>query len=283
MFTMSKRDQTVLNLFALALIIFLGVDLFYTIIKAQLRGFDTEKSTIHRLPDVKGKRKTPLDYFRVITKRNIFSPEEETPQEMGKEEIEDLKPTSLKLALLGTVVGDRQSAVAVIEETGKKKQGLYRVGDSVQSAIVRKILRGKVILRVKDRDEILTIEEGAASRAEKEHRESKPIQRSSTIIVDRSDLEESIGNIHQLLSEVRIRPHFKDGRADGLTITNMKAGSAFAKLGLRNGDIVHEIDGRDIKSPDDVLEVYTKLKSGSQVAIEISRGGVKRVINYKFK
>jgi general secretion pathway protein C len=102
-------------------------------------------------------------------------------------------------------------------------------------------------------------------------------------MLDRSDLEESIGNIHQLLSEVRIRPHFKDGRADGLTITNMKAGSAFAKLGLRNGDIVHEIDGRDIKSPDDVLEVYTKLKSGSQVAIQISRGGVKRAINYKFK
>jgi general secretion pathway protein C len=63
----------------------------------------------------------------------------------------------------------------------------------------------------------------------------------------------------------------------------MKAGSTFAKLGLRNGDIVHEINGRDIKSPDDVLEVYTKLKSGSQVAIEISRGGVKRVINYKFR
>ena len=282
---MSKRYQTILNLFALAVIIFLGVELFYTIIRAQLRGLDTRESVMHHLPDVKGNRKAPLDYYRVIIKRNIFGLEEKASQEMGEEEIEDLKPTALKLALLGTVAGDQQSAVAVIEEIEKKKQDLYRVGDSVQSAIVRKILRGKLILRVKGRDEILTIEEGAASRAEKEYPASKPIQKqkSSTIMLSRSDLEESIGNIHQLLSQMRIRPHFKDGKADGLAITNIKPGSIFAKLGLRNGDIVQAIDGRDIKSPDDVLEVYNKLKSGSQAALQISRRGEQRIINYKFR
>ncbi|UCH00842.1 MAG: PDZ domain-containing protein [Deltaproteobacteria bacterium] len=280
---MSRRYQTILNLFALAAIIFLGVDLFYTTIRAQLRGFDTQKGVMHQLPDVKGNRKAPLDYYRVIINRNIFGLEEEASREIGEEEIEDLKPTSLKLALLGTVVGDQQSAVAVIEEIDKKKQGLYRAGDSVQSAIVRKILRGKIILRVKDRDEILTIEEGAASRAEKEYPKSKPIKKSSTIMVGRSDLEESISNIHQLLSQVRIRPHFRDGKADGLAITNIKPGSIFAKLGLRNGDVVQGINGRDIKSPDDVLEVYNKLKSGSQVALQISRGGRQRIINYKFR
>jgi len=228
----------------------------------------------------------------------------------GEEEIEGLQPTSLKVALLGTTQPSgaiheidkdyyrakikifsseeevfqeihQQNAVAVIEEIEKKKHGIYRVGDSVQGAIVKKILRGKVILRVKDRDEILTIEEGAASRAEKEYPESKPFKKSSTITVDRSDLQEPLGNIHQLLSQVRIRPHFRDGRADGLAITNIRAGSFFEKLELRDGDIVQRIDGRNIDSPDDLLEMHNKLKSGSHVALQIMRDGEQRIINYK--
>jgi len=280
---MPKRYQIIFNLLALAVTIFLGVDLFYTIIRAKLRDVDTQKNVMHHLPDIKAYRKPPLDYYGAITKRNIFSSEEGVPREIGEEEIGDLQLTSLKVALWGTVVGDRQSAFAVIEETDKKKQGLYRVGDSVQGATVRKILRGKVILRVGDRDEILTMEEAAASRAEKKYPEVKPIEKASTIMVARSDLQESLDNLHQLLSQVRIRPHFRDGVADGLAITNIKTGSFFAKLGLRNGDIIQGINGRDISSPDDVLEVYNKLKSGSQVALQISRNGQQRIINYKFR
>jgi general secretion pathway protein C len=280
---MPKRYQIIFNLLALAVTIFLGVDLFYTIIRAKLRDVDTQKNVMHHLPDIKAYRKPPLDYYGAITKRNIFSSEQGVPREIGEEEIGDLQLTSLKVALWGTVVGDRQSAFAVIEETDKKKQGLYRVGDSVQGATVRKILRGKVILRVGDRDEILTMEEAAASRAEKKYPEVKPIEKASTIMVARSDLQESLDNLHQLLSQVRIRPHFRDGVADGLAITNIKTGSFFAKLGLRNGDIIQGINGRDISSPDDVLEVYNKLKSGSQVALQISRNGQQRIINYKFR
>lgn len=253
------------------------------IIRAQLAKVDTQKIIIHHVSDVKRHGKPPLDYYRAIINRNIFGSGEEISQEIEAEKIEDLQPTSLKLALLGTVSGNQQNTFAVIEEINKKKQGLYRVGDSVQGAIVKKILRGKVILRVKDRDEMLTMEEGAASRTEKEYMGSKPMEKGATIMVSRSNMEESLENIHQLLSQVRIRPHFRDGRADGLSITNIRPGSFFAKLGLKNGDIVQGIDGRDIKSPEDVLEMYKKLKSGSHVALEISRNGEQRIINYKFR
>ena len=280
---MSRHYQIIFNLFALAVIVFLGVNLFYTVITAKLRDVDTRRNVMHRLPVVKGYRKPPLDHYGAIIKRSIFFSGEQALHEMGGEEIEDLQPTSLKVALFGTVVGDKQSAVAVIQDMNNKKQGLYRVGDSVQSAVVRKILRGKVVLRVGERDEILTIEEAAASRAERPHVESKPTEKSSSIVVGRSDLQESLNNLHELLSQARIRPHFKDGRAHGLAVTNIRPGSFFEKLGLRNGDIVQGIDGRNINSPDDVLEVYGKLRSGSRVTLQITRNGVQRTINYKFR
>lgn len=280
---MPKLYRTIFNLFALAIIIFIGVELFYMIIRVQLNNVNTQGIIVHHLPDVKRHRKPTFDYYRAIIKRNIFGSGEDVSKEMQAEEIENLQPTSLKLALLGTVSGNQQNSFAVIEEINKKKQALYRVGDSVQGAIVKKILRGKVILRVKERDEILTIEEAAALRTKKEYLVSKPIGKGATIIVGRSDVQESMKNIHHLLTQVRIRPHFKDGKADGLSITNIKAGSFFAKLGLKNGDIVQGIDGRVIKSPDDVLEMYNKFRLGSQVALQIMRNNEQRIINYKFK
>ena len=289
---MSKGFQTIIDLAALAIIIFIGVDLFYVIVSAQLGNVHTGNSEIRALPVVKGQMKFPLDYYAPITERNLFGSKAEISQEIREEDIEELERTSLKLVLLGTVVGDEQNAFAVIEEGKKRNQDLYKVGDSIQDAVVRKILRGKVVLRVKGKDEILMIEEAGKSREQvgrqsvrrsAPHRRTAPIEREDTVTVSRSTLNESLENIHDLLSQVRIRPSFKEGRAGGLAVSNIKAGSFFEKMGLNNGDIVQGIDGREIKSPDDVLEVYEKVKSGSEVALEIERNGVKKIINYKFR
>jgi len=280
---MPKYYQTIFNLFALAIIIIVGVELFYMIIRVQLKNVKNQGIIVQHLPDVEGHRRPTFDYYKPIITRNIFGSGEEVSKEIRTEEIENLQPTSLKLALLGTVSGNRQNTFAVIEEIDKKKQALYRVGDSVQGAIVKKILRGKVILRVKERDEILTIEEAAALRAGKEYLTPEPIEAGDTIMVSRSAVQESMKNVHNLLSQVRIRPYFRDGKADGLSVTNIKAGSFFAKLGLKNGDIVQEIDDKIIKSPEDVLEMYKKFKLGSQVALKIMRNNEQKIISYKFQ
>lgn len=280
---MPKRFLTLFNLLALAVIIFIAVNLFYLISTAHLRGVDIQKSALSQVPDVKEHGKFPLGYYRAIIDRDIFGSGEEVLQETGGEDLDDLEPTSLNVALLGTVVGGKQYAFAVIEEVKKRKQGLYKVGDSVQGATVKRILRGKVVLRVNDKDEILTMEEEAASRAEPEYVRSPAGKKETTIAVSRSEVDKSLKNVHQLLTQVRIRPHFRDGKPDGLAVSNIRPGSFFAKLGLRNGDIVQGINGRNIKSPDDVMEVYQRLKSGSRVALQVRRNGEEKIINYQFR
>jgi general secretion pathway protein C len=195
------------------------------------------------------------------------------------EAIETLEPTSLKIALLGTVAGSEQNAVAVIEEKKLRKQGLYRVGDSVQGAMVKMILRGKVILRVGDKDEILTMEENTSKSGNGKGRSGD----QTSIRVRRSDIEKSMKNINTLLSQVRIRPHFKNGEADGLSISRIRPNSIFTKLGLRNGDVVQAIDETPIQSPDDILSFYEKIKSGSKISIQITRRGRQKTINYEMR
>ena len=83
---------------------------------------------------------------------------------MGAEQIAALKPTSLNIVLLGTVSGPQRIAFAVMEEKGKKKQGLYQTGDMVQGALIKKVLRGKVIIEVKGKDEILEMEQAKTGK-----------------------------------------------------------------------------------------------------------------------
>jgi len=280
---MSKYYNTILNLLALSVIIYTSVDLFYRVVRARLRQVDTKTFVVQHIPEDKGRQKRPLYDYRLIVDRNIFGSAESPTEEVSAEEIEALELTSLKVALLGTVTGSPQNALAVIEETDKKKQGLYRVGDSIKKAVIKKILRGKVVLRVGDRDEILTMEETSPPPTGRGRLTSSPIERGTTVTVSRSEVKESLKNINRLLSEVRIRPHFRNGKPDGLALSKIKKGSLFSRLGLKNGDIIEGINDKSITSPDDIMSLYNKLKSGSEVAIQINRKGRKKTINYRFR
>ena len=66
-------------------------------------------------------------------------------------------------------------------------------------------------------------------------------------------------------------------------ISQVKPNTIFTRLGLRNGDIIQNIDGEEIENPDDILDFYEELKSGSSVSLGIQRRGKQQVMNYKFK
>jgi len=280
---MTKLFYTILNIVAVSLVVYIGVDTFYRVVSSELKGVNTKEIVMEQLPNAEESKRSPLSSFQVITKRNLFGSLEKAAEDVNEEEIEELELTSLKIALLGTVTGSEQNAFAVIEETDKRKQGLYKIGDSVQNATVKKILREKVVLRVGTKDEILTMEESAASRRDRGRRPSKSTERGTTIMVSRKDIQSSLKDINKLMSQVRIRPHFKDGKSDGLSVSRIKGGSIFSKLGLRNGDIVQKINGEPINSPDEVLVLYEKLKSGSRVSLEVTRKGELKTMNYRFR
>ncbi len=285
---MNKLYSTIFNLVALTVVIYIGVDMFYNVLSSQLDLIETREVVARKSPPVQIYRRPPLRDFGIVIERNIFGASKKPPKttkavELEEKEIDALNPTTLKVSLLGTVSGNQENSYAVIEETRKKKQGLYKRGDTIQNASIKKILRGKVILRVGDRDEILTMEEAASQKAKKGRGSRPDIRKGSTITLVRSDIEKSFKNLGQLLTQVRIRPHIKNGKSDGLEIARIKRGSVFSKLGLRNGDIVQRINGNEIKSPDDAFSLYQSLKSGSQISLDIIRKGEPQQIDYNFR
>lgn len=290
---MKKTYYTIFYLVALSAIIYLGVDAFYQIVEARLLNVSTDKVAMKNTRDSRRSINRPLKTFQAIMDRNLFGSADRKPvKEEVPVEIETLEPTSLKIALLGTVAGDQGNAVAVIEDRKNRKQDLYKVGDSVQDALVKKILRGRVVLGVGDKDEILTMEEVSSSSSPPAaaERRTAPSTRSDfrprslerTISIRRADIDESMQDISNLLSQARILPHFENGAADGLAVTGIKAGSIFMRMGLRNGDIVNAINGETVTTPEEIISMYSEMESGSDLSIQVKRGGRERTINYRF-
>ena len=85
------------------------------------------------------------------------------------------------------------------------------------------------------------------------------------------------------MKQIRIRPHFKDGNPDGLTISGIRSKSIFSEMGLRNGDVIIGVDGNNIESVDDALKLYENLQSATGVQVQVRRRGQLRTIDYKIE
>jgi general secretion pathway protein C len=85
------------------------------------------------------------------------------------------------------------------------------------------------------------------------------------------------------MSQVKVRPHFKDGKPNGLLLSHVQQNSIFKDMGLQNGDIVKGVNGKEIQSVDDALKFYDNLKSSSSVELQIERQGEQLSINYQIE
>jgi general secretion pathway protein C len=96
-------------------------------------------------------------------------------------------------------------------------------------------------------------------------------------------LQSSISNLNQLMTEVRVRPYFRQGKPEGLIVSQIQADSVFEQLGLLNGDIISSVNGKKISSPEQAFQLYNSLKQGSQVSIAITRRGQKKMLTYEIR
>ena len=283
---MIRFANILLNLIALFIAVYLGVDIFYRFVDVRLMPVNVETAA-DSVPGRAMEKPPPLAHYGKISERGLLGGPatgrgKEEAEEMGEEQIAALKPTRLGIVLLGTVSGPERVSFAVMEEKGGKKQGLYQTGDKVQGALVKKVLRGKVILEVGGKDEILEMEQAKTGKMGSRALTSGN-SADDTITVGHDDLQKSLSNINSLLTQVRIRPLIKNGKPDGLILSSIKEGSIFSKLGLKNGDVVKKIDNQLIKSPDDAFEFYNRLKSGAELSLEIVRGSETRTVHYQFR
>lgn len=283
-----KRYYTAINLVLITGAVYFCVIGFYKVSTAQIDYSHPAKGVTQRVVSLKDVTHLPLSNYGTIVERNLFNTKTGSIRQPEKIDIESLEHTDLKLKLLGTVTGAKKEAYAVIEDASVRRQNLYRIGDTIQNATLKMILREKVVLHVNDKDEILNIEKVSSSQKDsrKAQRSSKENLRDTTpqnITLERSKIETAVKDVNSLMKQVRIRPHFTNGEPDGLRLTGIRPGSIFYNMGLKSGDILTGVDGKNIVSVDDALKLYQNLQSSTNVQLQLKRRGRPKTLNYSIE
>lgn len=288
--------MTLVNLALITVGAYFVVTLFYQVVGIKIKGAPKSEAvaTQTSTKPQDSIRILPLAYYNPILERDLFKigKEKKLPDDKPKVDPDSLEKTSLNLKLWGTVSGDPEKAYAVIEDTQKREQTLYRVGDTVQNATVKMVLREKVILSVNGKDEVLAMEElendssGAppsrmAGRSPRMPSSRGP--REQRISINRNMIDEAFQDMNKLMTDIAITPHNQDGELVGLNLNRIKPNSIFRRMGLRNGDVLMGVDGKPILSVEDAMQMYQSLQTADGVEVQIKRRGQDRTINYNIR
>ncbi len=218
-----------------------------------------------------------LAAYAAIAKRDLFATVKQKAVDKPEQEdvkIEQMPLASLKLQLMGTVSSaDSAMRTAIIADANGRNEKIYREGDQVRTARIRKILRYAVVLNSGGKDEVLRMEMGANSQPVKSARASlsrKP--QAQMVTLDSRMVKKALRNIPALLQSARFQ-RYRSGGINGFRLRTMLRDSAFARLGLRSNDIVLGVNGEPLTHMNQADSLYRQLEQGEDIRLNIQRNG----------
>ncbi len=146
--------------------------------------------------------------FSIITRRNLFASRAEAPPEAPpKIPLADIQLSSMAVVLMGTITGPDGDERAIIYDKKANKQELYQEGDFLQQAAIKDIMRGKVVITLNGRDEMLDISDARKVKVPQYQKPGPPVtttQRVSAARWEMLPLPSSL--IHQKLPKELMDP-----------------------------------------------------------------------------
>src|SRR5690606_4083027 len=95
----------------------------------------------------------------------------------------------------------------------------------------------------------------------------------TSCMVDRSIVEQPLANPAQLTKQARIVPAVRDGETKGYKFYGIRPGSLPKLLGMKNGDLLTSVNGHQLESLDQAMDLYNKLRRASHLSVTIERKG----------
>ena len=238
-------------------------------------------------------KKKSSDYYKSIWEKNIFHTGP-IPLQLKRDNPVSLNPvkSSLPFELKGTIIHvNPRRSVATITAGLDNKTLSYQQGDEIEKqAEIRQIQRAKVVFfnQNNNRLEYILIPEKKKSlhiSYQKEKGKRKPIlslgnsmvekKGSNNFRVKRSNVNEYLQKLPEILMQARVVPNRskKTGEMNGFRFENIDKDSVFEDLGFEVGDVIKEVDGEFVSSPEQAIELFDRLKGSSGFKILVEKKG----------
>lgn len=235
----------------------------------------------------------PPAYYALIDTRDIFNSAK--PQAEAAP-VETPAPTELRLKLWGVALQEGSDSYCVIEDEKKRTQAVYKINDEVPGgATVKAVEWNRVVLLNGGQEEVLELQDttapigGVAAMVRNIPTSQPPAAAAVTgvkmvsedqFVVDRSEVDNALENMSQLFTQIRAVPHFEGGESTGFRLFAIRRGSLFDKIGLKNGDIIRNINGQPMNDPTKALALLEELRNVSDLTVQVTRNRQDKTLSY---
>ena len=211
--------------------------------------------------------------------------------------------------LLGTIASSTPSARrAILWANGMKEPKAFREKEEVEpGAILASVERDKVwISRGSEREMLEILPVGSKTRGTLPApaaglRSAAPgapqtagaapavgdirVQRlgDNRFAIDEAGVAQLSSNFNQFMTQVRMVPYFEGNKAAGYRLTAIRPGTTFERLGFQGGDVLQQVNGLDLSSPEKLYTIFQNLKDEKKVSVNILRQGNKSTLMYEIQ
>ena len=218
--------------------------------------------------------------YSAIFERNLFGSE---PEEFTAAD----SPAAQNLDLLLRGVAEIGGVgFAVFENEDDGTQDVFTVGDKVfdgpklvgvraqEAVLLRGGRRVTVVLTEEDAESTETPTPGAEAQG--------GIRRvdDNRYLADRREVDHSIENLSTVITQMRAVPYLRDGRSMGFRVFNIRSGSIFERMGLKNGDVIQSVNGTEITDPSRALALLEDVQTADEIRIDFLRDNTPSSFTY---
>lgn len=101
--------------------------------------------------------------------------------------------------------------------------------------------------------------------------------------ITREEAERARGNLNELLKQARMEPRIIDGRTDGFVVRMIQPRSLLALLGIQRGDVLMQVNGVELDSPEKALQIFQQLREARNISIGLVREGERMNFDYQIE
>jgi general secretion pathway protein C len=237
----------------------------------------------------------PLASYNPILNRDIFNPAGNNQKfslvESARQVTEKTSNAPSKWILIGTISGGHEPLATL---GGATDTASYRLQQELpDGALVSVIERNRVELRYPDgRRQVLEITPDGISTSVAQSVPRGESGSTDQLVEDLGEnqfqipssvAENARANLGDLLKQAQAVPYLEGNQTTGFQILMIQPGSLIAQLGLQKGDILREINGVALNSPEKALQVFGQVRQATQISIGLERRGKAMTFAYEIR
>ncbi len=197
----------------------------------------------------------------------------------------------LNISLKGTIIGAGGVSLAVIDD-GSGETKLLSTGEKIGELTLVDVGAHEATFRQGTETRVLSLMDSSDSSAAPPSMAQRPVAVNTPVAPASPSAPikppETMAEMQELLNDpakasdgFKLTPINRKGQSYGVMLEFRKSSNLMSAIGLRHGDILLSVNGRPLKSGEDMYTAYQEMRNSPNVSFEVDRGG--QVVPIKFE